>query len=215
MFTVCSFLCGIATSLAQLIIFRLAQGFFGGGLQPNQQSIILDTFPPAKRGAAFGGHRDRDHRRAGARSDARRLHHRPGELALDFLHQRSGRRARAYSWCRSLVEDPPWVKSKRRRGIDYIGLSLITLGLGALQIMMDRGEDDGLVRIRLHLADGAAGVSRHPRRDRLAADRQEADRQSGRLQGPQFRGRLHPDRRDGRDPVRQRGHHPAIRPAEP
>src|SRR6201997_441595 len=54
MFTVCSFLCGIAGSLAQLIIFRLAQGFFGGGLQPNQQSIILDTFPPEKRGAAFG-----------------------------------------------------------------------------------------------------------------------------------------------------------------
>ena len=54
MFTVCSFLCGIASSLGQLIFFRLAQGFFGGGLQPNRQSIILDTFPPAKRGAAFG-----------------------------------------------------------------------------------------------------------------------------------------------------------------
>ena len=54
MFTVCSFLCGTSTSLAQLIVFRLVQGFFGGGLQPNQQSIILDTFPPAKRGAAFG-----------------------------------------------------------------------------------------------------------------------------------------------------------------
>jgi len=54
MFTVCSFLCGIAISLPQLIAFRLLQGFFGGGLQPGQQSIILDTFPPEKRGAAFG-----------------------------------------------------------------------------------------------------------------------------------------------------------------
>ncbi len=54
MFTVCSFLCGISDSLSQLIMFRLAQGFFGGGLQPNQQAIILDTFPPAKRAAAFG-----------------------------------------------------------------------------------------------------------------------------------------------------------------
>src|SRR6202035_3530099 len=53
MFTVCSFLCGVAQSLSQLIIFRLMQGFFGGGLQPNQQSIILDSFPPAKRGAAL------------------------------------------------------------------------------------------------------------------------------------------------------------------
>ena len=44
----------MATSLSQLIVFRLLQGFFGGGLQPNQQSIILDTFPPARRGAAFG-----------------------------------------------------------------------------------------------------------------------------------------------------------------
>jgi len=52
-FTVCSFLCGISTNLGQLIIFRVLQGFFGGGLQPNQQSIILDTFPPAQRGRAF------------------------------------------------------------------------------------------------------------------------------------------------------------------
>ena len=54
MFTVCSLLCGIATSLPQLIIFRLLQGFFGGGLQPNQQSIILDTFAPSQRSRAFG-----------------------------------------------------------------------------------------------------------------------------------------------------------------
>ncbi|MFT9062343.1 MAG: MFS transporter, partial [Acetobacter persici] len=54
MFTVSSFLCGMATSLAELIIFRMMQGFFGGGLQPNQQSIILDSFPPEKRAAAFG-----------------------------------------------------------------------------------------------------------------------------------------------------------------
>ena len=40
-----------------------------------------------------------------------------------------------------MVEDPPWEKNRRSRGIDYIGLSLITMGLGCLQIMMDRGED--------------------------------------------------------------------------
>src|ERR1700749_632362 len=54
MFTVCSLLCGMAASLGQLIVFRLMQGFFGGGLQPNQQAIIVDTFPAARRGAAFG-----------------------------------------------------------------------------------------------------------------------------------------------------------------
>ena len=57
MFTVCSFFCGIAGSLSQLIVFRLVQGLFGGGLQPNQQSIMLDTFPPDKRGAAFARRR--------------------------------------------------------------------------------------------------------------------------------------------------------------
>jgi len=54
MFTVCSFFCGTATSLSQLVVFRLMQGFFGGGLQPTQQAIILDTFPPEQRAAAFG-----------------------------------------------------------------------------------------------------------------------------------------------------------------
>lgn len=45
-FTVCSFLCGISSSLDELILFRLLQGFFGGGLQPSQQAIVVDTFPP-------------------------------------------------------------------------------------------------------------------------------------------------------------------------
>jgi len=52
-FTVCSFLCGICDNLTELIVFRVAQGFFGGGLQPNQQAIILDTFPQSQRGRAF------------------------------------------------------------------------------------------------------------------------------------------------------------------
>jgi len=54
MFTVCSFLCGIATELWQMILFRILQGFFGGGLQPIQQSVLLDYFKPADRGKAFG-----------------------------------------------------------------------------------------------------------------------------------------------------------------
>jgi MFS transporter, DHA2 family, multidrug resistance protein len=142
MFTVCSFLCGIATSLGQLIVFRLAQGFFGGGLQPNQQSIILDTFPPAKRGAAFGI-------TAIATIVAPVLGPTLGGIITDhstwrwifFINIPIG--ALGVFLVSVLVEDPPWEKNKRSRGIDYIGLSLITLGLGALQIMMDRGEDDG------------------------------------------------------------------------
>jgi DHA2 family multidrug resistance protein len=53
-FTFFSFLCGAAQSLTGIIIFRILQGIGGGGLQSTQQSIILDAFPPEKRGAAFG-----------------------------------------------------------------------------------------------------------------------------------------------------------------
>jgi DHA2 family multidrug resistance protein len=142
MFTVCSFLCGTATSLGQLIIYRLAQGFFGGGLQPNQQSIILDTFPPASRGAAFGV-------AAIATVVAPVLGPTLGGYITDqsswrwifFLNIPVG--VLAVFLVSILVEDPPWEKNKRSRGVDYIGLSLITLGLGSLQIMMDRGEDVG------------------------------------------------------------------------
>jgi len=141
MFTVCSFLCGIAGSLVQLVVFRLAQGFFGGGLQPNQQSIILDSFPPAKRGAAFGV-------AAIAIVVAPVLGPTLGGFITDnsswrwifFINIPVGIFAVFANWV--LVEDPPWEQNKPSRGIDYIGLSLITIGLGCLQIMMDRGEDD-------------------------------------------------------------------------
>jgi DHA2 family multidrug resistance protein len=142
MFTVCSFLCGIAASLPQLIIFRLMQGFFGGGLQPNQQAIILDTFEPAKRGAAFGV-------TAIATIVAPVLGPTLGGWITDhstwrwifFVNVPFGIFAVVINAI--LVQDPPWEKQKRARrtgGIDYIGLSLITLGLGCLQIVMDRGE---------------------------------------------------------------------------
>src|SRR6202034_2315926 len=52
LFTVSSVLCGLATSLGQLILFRVLQGLGGGGLQPSSQAILLDTFPVEKQGAA-------------------------------------------------------------------------------------------------------------------------------------------------------------------
>jgi MFS transporter, DHA2 family, multidrug resistance protein len=141
MFTVFSLLCGTSTSLAELIVFRLAQGFFGGGMQPNQQSIILDTFPPEKRGAAFG-------LAAFATVVAPVLGPTLGGYITDnwnwrwifFINIPTG--FIAVFLVSLLVEDPPWLRQKKTRGIDYIGLSLITIGLGCLQIMMDRGEDD-------------------------------------------------------------------------
>ena len=140
MFTVCSFLCGISANLPELIIFRLLQGLFGGGLQPNQQSIILDTFPPAQRGGAFAI-------TAIATVVAPVLGPTLGGYITDnfswrwvfFLNVPVG--IFALLAVSALVEDPPWAR-QRKTPVDAIGLALITLGLGCLEVMMDRGEDD-------------------------------------------------------------------------
>jgi DHA2 family multidrug resistance protein len=161
-FTACSFLCGIATSLSQLIVFRIMQGFFGGGLQPNQQSIILDTFPASQRGRAFS-------LTALATVVAPVLGPTLGGLITD-----------SFSWrwvffinvpvglltafgVMTLVEDPPWVK-KMKVSIDYIGISLITLTFACFQIMLDRGEDDdwfssGFIRTFASLAAVGAALA--------------------------------------------------------
>ena len=138
MFGVCSTLCGLSASLPQLIIFRLAQGFFGGGLQPNQQSIILDTFPAEKRGMAFSI-------TAVATIVAPVLGPTLGGWITDN-----------YTWrwiffinipvsmftffaVAALVEDPPWLTKQPKRQIDGIGLGLIAIGLGCMQVVVDRG----------------------------------------------------------------------------
>jgi MFS transporter, DHA2 family, multidrug resistance protein len=141
MFTVSSLLCGLAESLPQLIIFRLLQGFFGGGLQPNQQAIVLDSFEPAKRSAAFA-----------ITSIATVVAPVLGPVLGGYITDNA-----SWRWIfflnipvgifacfavNALVDDPPWA-ARQKRSIDYIGLSLITLGLGCLQVVMDRGEDDG------------------------------------------------------------------------
>jgi len=139
-FTLSSLACGLSNSLGMLIVFRLFQGFFGGGMQPNQQSIILDTFPPAQRGAAFG-------LTAMATVVAPVLGPMLGGYLTDnfswrwifFVNIPFG--LVAFFGVTALVEDPPWVR-KQREPIDIVGISLITLGLGCLEVMCDRGEDD-------------------------------------------------------------------------
>jgi DHA2 family multidrug resistance protein len=142
MFTICSFLCGVSTNLTEIIVFRILQGFFGGGLQPCQQSIILDTFPPAKRSAAFG-----------VTAIATVVAPVMGPVLGGFITDNASWRwiflinipigLIAFFGVTALVQDPPWLKvaGKTRASVDYIGLGFITLGLGAFQIMLDRGED--------------------------------------------------------------------------
>jgi DHA2 family multidrug resistance protein len=141
-FVVCSFLCGTATSLGQIVVYRLLQGLFGGGLQPNQQAIILDCFEPKKRGSAFAVV-------AIAVIFAPAIGPTLGGILTD-----------SYSWrwifwinipvgifalfaVAAMVEDPPWVERQKARVIDadWIGIALIAIGIGCLQVFMDRGED--------------------------------------------------------------------------
>ncbi|MBB2189939.1 DHA2 family efflux MFS transporter permease subunit [Gluconacetobacter azotocaptans] len=140
MFTVSSFLCGISGSLAELIVFRLMQGFFGGGLQPNQQSIILDTFPPERRAAAFG-------LTAIATIVAPVIGPSLGGWITDnyswrwifFINVPVGLLATfAVS---VVVEDPPWAL-KQKAPLDIIGIGLIAIGFGSLEVAVDRGEDE-------------------------------------------------------------------------
>ena len=140
MFTVFSFLCGVSTNLGELVVFRLLQGFFGGGLQPSQQSIILDTFEPSQRGKAFG------------------LTAIATIVAPVIGPTLGGWLTDTYSWrwvffinipiglatvaaVAATLEDPPWA-NKGKQTIDLVGLALITMGLGCMQVLLDRGEDD-------------------------------------------------------------------------
>jgi DHA2 family multidrug resistance protein len=90
LFTACSFLCGIAPSLGMLIMFRVLQGAGGGGLQPSEQAILADTFPPERLGMAFAIY-GMGRARPVDRTDTRRLDYRQLQLALDFLYQCSDR----------------------------------------------------------------------------------------------------------------------------
>jgi MFS transporter, DHA2 family, multidrug resistance protein len=142
-FTVSSFLCGIAPGLGFLLLFRVMQGAFGGGLQPMAQSILGDSFAPEKRGLAFS------------------LYGITTICAPAIGPTLGGWITDNYSWrwifyinvpvgilalilVYQLVEDPPYITRLKARisGFDFIGFSLLTLGVGALQIVLDKGQED-------------------------------------------------------------------------
>ncbi len=136
------FLCGIAPTLSLLLIFRVFQGIGGGGLQPMAQAIMADSFEPSKRGLAFS------------------LYGIVAVLAPSIGPTLGGWITDNYSWhwifyinipvgilalflTQRLVEDPPYNKPDRRNffRIDYIGLSLLIIAMGTLQITLDKGEE--------------------------------------------------------------------------
>ncbi len=143
MFTISSLLCGLAPSLGLLLAFRVMQGLGGGGLQPMAQAILADSFPPQQRALAFA------------------LYGVTAVIAPTIGPTLGGWITFNYSWrwiffinipvgvaalglVLRLVEDPPYLNRLRAAGvrIDYIGVALLTLGVGALQILLDKGQED-------------------------------------------------------------------------
>jgi DHA2 family multidrug resistance protein len=145
-FSVTSLLCGFAPSLGLLIFFRVLQGVSGGGLAPVEQAILVDTFPPAKRAGAFALY-------SMAIVTAPAIGPPLGGWITDhftwrwvfFINVPIG--ILSLLLTSRLVSDPPKfveeVKAARRSGklkIDYIGIVLIALGFGALEIVLDKGQ---------------------------------------------------------------------------
>ena len=141
LFGISSLLCGIAPSLGMLVFFRVLQGIGGGGLAPSEQAILADTFSPRQRGMAFA------------------LYGLAVVLAPAIGPTLGGYITDNYSWrwiflinlpvaalslflTSKLVEDPPWLRGQARgkRRVDYIGLGLIAVGLGGLQVVLDKGQ---------------------------------------------------------------------------
>jgi DHA2 family multidrug resistance protein len=140
-FTVSSFLCGLAPTLPLLVFFRILQGAGGGALQPISQAILVESFPKQKQGMAMAIYG-------------------MGVVVAPILGPTlGGWITDDYSWrwiffinipvgvlslvlTYLLIFDPPFLVRRRLSGvkIDYIGLGLLSVGLGFLQIVLDKGE---------------------------------------------------------------------------
>ncbi len=142
-FTVSSALCGFAPNLPALVFFRVLQGLGGGGLGPSEQAILADTFPARKRGMAFAVY-----------GMAVVLAPAIGPTLGGFITDNFGWRwvffinipvgLLSMLLSSRVVVDPPYlVEAKKRVGsIDYIGFSLVALGLGALELVLDKGQEE-------------------------------------------------------------------------
>ena len=139
-FTAASFLCGLAPNLSMLIVFRIVQGATGGALQPLSQAVMLEAFPPQDRGKAmaFWG---------------------LGIVVAPMLGPViGGWLTDNYSWrwvfyinlpvglasvlmTRWFIFDPPYIK-RSKSAIDYWGIGMLALGVAALQIVLDNGQED-------------------------------------------------------------------------
>jgi len=142
-FIISSFLCGVAPSLPLLVLFRVLQGAGGGGLQPVSQAILVESFPREKQGMAMAVYG-------------------MGVVVAPIIGPTlGGWITDNYSWrwiffinipvgllslflTSALIHDPPHLSGKNgeKLRIDYIGLGLLSVGLGFLQVVLDKGQRD-------------------------------------------------------------------------
>ena len=138
-FTVASFACGLAPSLPFLIVCRVIQGACGGGLQPISQAVLLESFPPEDRGKAMGFWG-------------------LGIVVAPLLGPvLGGWLTDSYSWrwvfyinvpiglasiimTRLFIFDPPYIKRASSK-IDYWGIGMLAVGIGLLQVVLDKGQE--------------------------------------------------------------------------
>jgi DHA2 family multidrug resistance protein len=155
LFTLSSALCGMATSLPMLVCFRVLQGIGGGGLQPSEQAILVDTFPAAKRGMAMAVYTI-------------------AVLCAPVLGPTlGGWITDNYSWrwifyinvpvgilslalTSIVLRDPPYLRAARearrtgpRVRVDFAGLGFIAIGLAALELVLDKGQEEDWFASRL------------------------------------------------------------------
>jgi len=140
-FTTASFLCGLAPNLPSLILFRVLQGATGGALQPLSQAVLLEAFPPHERGKAMGFWGQ-------------------GIVVAPILGPvLGGWLTDNYSWrwvfyinipvgiasivmTKLFIFDPPYIRGGVKRKVDYWGLGMLAVGIGALQYVLDKGQED-------------------------------------------------------------------------